>query len=124
MIIENAIGTRQKEIRLSGEVSAVDFGHDYKYYAVRNDSSSAVYVSTADEKCTAGANGVVCISAGGGYVHYNDYGGNEKIYLLGKGSVTVVAQDNCEYPFSLTQSGGGGGSSDWATTEDIDKMFE
>ncbi len=103
---KSAIGTRQTSVHLNGEVTAVDFGHDYKYYAVRNDGTASIYVSTENSECTVGANGVVCVPAGGGYTHYNGYGGSKKIYLSGNGAVTVIAQDDAACPFKSAAGGG------------------
>lgn len=119
---KSAIGTRQTSVHLNGEVTAVDFGHDYKYYAVRNDGTASIYVSTENSECTVGANGVVCVPAGGGYTHYNGYGGSKKIYLSGNGAVTVIAQDDASCPFkSAPVSGGGeGGDADTVNGHTVD----
>ena len=109
---KSAIGTRQTSVHLNGEVTAVDFGHDYKYYAVRNDGTASIYVSTENSECTVGANGVVCVPAGGGYTHYNGYGGSKKIYLSGNGAVTVIAQDDASCPFKSAPVSGGGEGGD------------
>lgn len=108
---KSAIGTRQTSVHLNGDVTAVDFGHDYKYYAVRNDGTASIYVSTENPDCTVGANGVVCVPAGGGYTHYNGYGGSHKIYLSGNGAVTVIAQDDGSCPFKSAPDANGGSES-------------
>lgn len=102
MKIEDAVGARQKEIELSGEITAVDFGHDFLFYVVRNDGEDPIYVSTENKECTAGDNGVVAIYKGGSYVHYNGYGGSTEIYLSGTGKATIIAQDNGDNPFKAT----------------------
>lgn len=107
MIIKDAVGTRQIETELSAdEVTAVDFGHDYEYYAVRNDGSGSVYVSTENKECTPGEKGVVLVPAAASYVHYNGYGGNTEIYLSGTGTATVIAQGDSSNPFQSAQEGG------------------
>ncbi|MGN0595071.1 MAG: hypothetical protein ACI4I6_07925 [Hominimerdicola sp.] len=108
MIIKDAVGTRQIETELSAdEVTTVDFGHDYEYYAVRNDGSGSIYVSTENKECTPGGKGVVCVPKAASYVHYNGYGGNTEIYLLGTETATVVAQDDGNNPFKVAAKGGG-----------------
>lgn len=107
MITVDAVGARQKTVTLSdGVVAAVDFGTDYKYYAVRNDGNAEIYVSTVNKECTSGEKDVVPIPPGAGYVYYNGLGGNREIYLLGNGPVLIVAQNTDTPPFKQISKGG------------------
>lgn len=107
MKIKSAIGIRRTTVELTDDVTAVDFGHDYKYFAIRNDGSGSIYVSTQNKECTAGEDEVVLVSSGSSYVHYNGYGGSTEIYLSGTGKATVIAQDDGNNPFNVAQGGGG-----------------
>lgn len=106
MKIKSAIGIRRTTVELTDDVTTVDFGHDYKYFAIRNDGSGSIYVSTANKECTAGEDEVVLVPSGSSYVHYNGYGGNTGIYISGTGTATVVAQDDGNNPFKGAQGGG------------------
>ncbi len=106
MKIKSAIGIRRTTVELTDDVTAVDFGHDYKYFAIRNDGSGSIYVSTANKECTAGEDEVVLVPSGSSYVHYNGYGGSTEIYLSGTGKATVIAQDDGNNPFKAAQGGG------------------
>ena len=106
MKIKSAIGIRRTTVELTDDVTTVDFGHDYKYFAIRNDGSGSIYVSTANKECTAGKDEVVLVPSGSSYVHYNGYGGNTGIYISGTGTATVVAQDDGNNPFKGAQGGG------------------
>lgn len=122
------IGARSTTVTLDGDVTSVDFGNDYKYYAVRNDSDDSVYISTVDADCTAGADGVVRIPPGDGYVHYSGFGDGNRVYLRGMGTVIVIAQDDGSNPFTSAPRGGGettgAGGYTIATDEDIDAMWK
>lgn len=109
MSVKTVSGARATTATLNGEVLAVDFEHHYMYYAIRNDGASNIYVSTTNKDAPAGENDVVCVPSGSSYVHYNGYGENSEIYLSGKGSATIIAQDNGENPFRNAPEGGGGG---------------
>lgn len=120
MQTKNAIGTRQTTVLLDGDVTAVDFGHAYLYYAVRNDGESSIYVSTENSKCAAGENGVISVPAGESYVHYNGYNGSTAIYVCGRGTAAVVAQDDANNPFKSAAKGGGSGSTNiYETNENL-----
>lgn len=106
MAYKKVSGSRTAEIQLDGSVYTVNFGYSYNYYAVRNDSSGTIYVSTADKSCTPNNDGVVSIPSGGGYVHYNGFGGSSEIYISGTGGVLVVAQDDGVCPFKPRAKGG------------------
>lgn len=99
-------GARTADIQLDGSVSTVNFGYSYNYYAVRNDSDKTIYVSTTDKSCTPGNDGVVSIPTGGGYVHYNGFGGSAEIYISGTGGALVIAQDDGVCPFKVRSKGG------------------
>lgn len=108
MAYKKVSGSRTAEIKLDGSVYTVDFGCSYNYYAVRNDSDSTIYVSTTDKSCTPNNDGVVSIPSGGGYVHYNGFGGSPEIFISGTGGALVIAQDNSVCPFKRVQKGGDG----------------
>lgn len=123
MKIKSAIGIRRTTVELTDDVTAVDFGHDYKYFAIRNDGSGSIYVSTQNKECTAGEDEVVLVSSGSSYVHYNGYGGSTEIYLSGTGKATVIAQDDGNNPFKAAQGGGGcavAGSSSYTLENAVD----
>ena len=109
MAYKTVSGAHSAEIELDGSVYTVNFGHSYKYYAVRNDGSETIYVSTTDKSCTPKNDGVVSIPSGGSYVHCNGYGGNSEIYFSGSGGVVVIAQDEANNPFKTAAKGGGNG---------------
>ncbi len=123
MAYKKVSGSRTAEIQLDGSVYTVDFGHSYNYYAVRNDSDNIIYVSTKDKSCTPSSDGVVSIPSGGGYVHYNGFGGNAEIYILGNGSALIIAQDDGVCPFKSSGKGGGDGGiidlSEYAKKEEV-----
>ena len=106
MAYKKVSGSRTAEIQLDGSVYIVDFGCSYNYYAVRNDSNSTIYVSTTDKSCTPNNDGVVSIPSGGGYVHYNGFGGSSEIFILGTGGALVIAQDDGVCPFKRAAKGG------------------
>ena len=106
MAYKKVSGSRTAEIQLDGSVYTVDFGRSYNYYAVRNDSDDIIYISTKDKSCTPSSDGVVSIPSGGGYVHYNGFGGNAELYILGNGSALIIAQDDGVCPFKSRGKGG------------------
>ena len=109
MSYKTVSGAQSAEIELDGSVYTVNFGRSYKYYAVRNDGSKMIYVSTTDKNCTPKNDGVVSIPSGGSYVHCNGFGGNSEIYLNGSGGATVIAQEDGQNPFKTAGKGGGDG---------------
>lgn len=106
MAYKKVSGSRTAEIQLDGSVYTVDFGCSYNCYAIRNDSDGIIYVSTKDKSCTPNSDGVVSIPSGRGYVHYNGFGGNTELYILGNGGALVVAQDDGVCPFRSRGKGG------------------
>ncbi len=74
--------------------------------AVRNDSTTAVYISALPD-VTAGADGVLSVPADGSAVLYGHSG---TVYLLGTGSVQLVGCDYSENPFKTVSSSGGSGA--------------
>ena len=99
------VKTNVTTVKISG-VTAVEFDRSYPYFAVRNDGSSAVHVSATMPACTAGADGVVSVAAGGSYVAN---GGGNVLYLNGGGTVTVQGQFDKFNPFKVAQRGGDSG---------------
>ena len=65
-----SISTREATVTLSG-VTTLTFDRRYPYFAVRNDSSAPVYISTVNADCTAGADGVVAVPKDGSVVIAN-----------------------------------------------------
>ena len=103
-----SIGTREATVTLSG-VTTVTFDRRYPYFAVRNDSSAPVYISTVNADCTAGADGVVTVAKDSSFVIANcgDKFNGTVLYLNGNGTVTVVGQYSDSNRFKVAQKGGG-----------------
>ncbi len=102
------ISTREATVTLSG-VTTVTFDRRYPYFAVRNDSSATVYISTVNADCTAGADGVVAVPKDGSVVIANcgDIFGDGTLYLNGSGAVTIMGQYDGGNRFKVAQKGGG-----------------
>lgn len=102
------ISTREATVTLNG-VTTVTFDRRYPYFAVRNDSSAPVYISTVNADCTAGADGVVAVPKDGSVVIANC--GNKfngtMLYLNGSGTVTIMGQYDGGNRFKVAQKGGG-----------------
>ena len=103
-----SISTREATVTLSG-VTTVTFDRRYPYFAVRNDSSAPVYISTVNADCTAGADGVVAVPKDGSVVIANcgDIFGDGTLYLNGSGAVTIMGQYDGGNRFKVAQKGGG-----------------
>ena len=103
-----SISTREATVTLSG-VTTVTFDRRYPYFAVRNDSSAPVYISTVNANCTAGADGVVAVPKDGSVVIANcgDIFGDGTLYLNGSGTVTIMGQYDGGNRFKVAQKGGG-----------------
>lgn len=102
------ITTQETTVAVSG-LTTVEFDRRYPYFAVRNDSSAPVYISTVNADCTAGADGVVAVPKDGSVVIANcgDIFGDGTLYLNGSGTVTIMGQyDGCNR-FKVAQKGGG-----------------
>lgn len=104
------ISTREATVTLSG-VTTVTFDRRYPYFAVRNDSSAPVYISTVNANCTAGADGVVAVPKDGSVVIANcgDIFGDGTLYLNGSGTVTIMGQYDGGNRFRAAKKGGDGG---------------
>ena len=102
------ISTREATVTLDG-VTTVTFDRRYPYFAVRNDSSAPVYISTVNADCTAGADGVVTVAKDSSFVIANcgDKFNGTMLYLNGNGTVTVVGQYSDSNRFKVAQKGGG-----------------
>ena len=102
------ISTREATVTLDG-VTTVTFDRRYPYFAVRNDSSAPVYISTVSADCTAGADGVVAVPKDGSVVIANcgDIFGDGTLYLNGSGTVTIMGQYDGGNRFKVAQKGGG-----------------
>lgn len=104
------ISTREATVTLDG-VTTVTFDRRYPYFAVRNDSSAPVYISTVNADCTAGADGVVAVPKDGSVVIANcgDIFGDGTLYLNGSGTVTIMGQYDGGNRFKVAKKGGDGG---------------
>lgn len=104
------ITTRETTVNVSG-LTVVEFDRRYPYFAVRNDSSAPVYISTVNANCTAGADGVVAVPKDGSVVIANcgDIFGGGTLYLNGSGAVTIMGQYDGGNRFKVAQKGGDGG---------------
>ena len=104
------ISTREATVTLDG-VTTVTFDRRYPYFAVRNDSSAPVYISTVNADCTAGADGVVAVPKDGSVVIANcgDIFGDGTLYLNGSGTVTIMGQYDGGNRFRVAKKGGDGG---------------
>ena len=102
-----SISTREATVTLSG-VTTVTFDRRYPYFAVRNDSSAPVYISTVNADCTAGADGVVAVPKDGSVVIANcgDIFGDGTLYLNGSGAVTIMGQYDGGNRFKTAGKGG------------------
>ena len=102
------ISTREATVTLDG-VTTVTFDRRYPYFAVRNDSSAPVYISTVNADCTAGADGVVAVPKDGSVVIANcgDILGDGTLYLNGSGAVTIMGQYDGGNRFKTVRRGGG-----------------
>lgn len=102
-----SISTREATVTLNG-VTTVTFDRRYPYFAVRNDSSAPVYISTVNADCTAGADGVVAVPKDGSVVIANcgDILGDGTLYLNGSGTVTIMGQYDGGNRFKVAQKGG------------------
>jgi len=102
-----SISTREATVTLNG-VTTVTFDRRYPYFAVRNDSSAPVYISTVNADCTAGADGVVAVPKDGSVVIANcgDIFGDGTLYLNGSGTVTIMGQYDGGNRFKTAGKGG------------------
>ena len=91
-----------KTITLAGAEIRADYSGGTNAW-IRNDGTATVYASTAPG-VTAGADGVVSIPAGQA-VRIDGACGT--VYLLGTGSVQLVAADYVACPFKVSTSAGG-----------------
>ncbi len=103
-----SISTREATVTLNG-VTTVTFDRRYPYFAVRNDSSAPVYISTVNADCTAGTDGVVAVPKDGSVVIANcgDIFGDGVLHLSGSGAVTIMGQYDGGNRFKVAQKGGG-----------------
>ena len=104
------VKTNVTTVKISG-LTTVEFDRRYPYFAVRNDSSAPVYISTVNANCTAGADGVVAVPKDGSVVIANcgDIFGDGTLYLNGSGAVTIMGQYDGGNRFKVAQKGGDGG---------------
>lgn len=104
------ITTQETTVAVSG-LTVVEFDRRYPYFAVRNDSSATVYISTVNADCTAGADGVVAVPKDGSVVIANcgDILGDGTLYLNGSGAVTIMGQYDGGNRFRAAKKGGDGG---------------
>lgn len=98
------ITTQETTVAVSG-LTVVEFDRRYPFYGIRNDSSSAIRVSTVNASCVEGADGVVTVAKDSSFVIANC--GGTMLYLNGNGTVTVVGQYSDSNRFKVAQKGGG-----------------
>jgi len=98
------ITTQETTVNVSG-LTVVEFDRRYPFYGIRNDSSSAIQVSTVNDDCVEGADGVVTVAKDSSFVIANC--GGTMLYLNGNGTVTVVGQYSDSNRFKVAQKGGG-----------------
>ena len=102
------ITTQETTVAVSG-LTTVEFDRRYPFYGIRNDSSSAIQVSTVNAECVEGADGVVTVAKDSSFIIANC--GNKfngtMLYLNGNGTVTVVGQYSDSNRFKVAQKGGG-----------------
>jgi hypothetical protein len=98
------ITTQETTVAVSG-LTVVEFDRRYPFYGIRNDSSSAIQVSTVNAECVEGADGVVTVAKDSSFVIANC--GGTMLYLNGNGTVTVVGQYSDSNRFKVAQKGGG-----------------
>ena len=104
------ISTREATVTLSG-LTTVEFDRRYPFYGIRNDSSSAIQVSTINAECVEGTDGVVTVAKDSSFVIANcgDKFNGTVLYLNGNGTVTVVGQYSDSNRFKVAKKGGDGG---------------
>ena len=102
------ITTQETTVNVSG-LTTVEFDRRYPFYGIRNDSSSAIQVSTVNAECVEGADGVVTVAKDSSFVIANcgDKFNGTMLYLNGNGAVTVVGQYSDSNRFKVAQKGGG-----------------
>lgn len=100
------ITTQETTVNVSG-LTVVEFDRRYPFYGIRNDSSSAIQVSTVNAECVEGADGVVTVAKDSSFVIANC--GGTMLYLNGNGTVTVVGQYSDSNRFRAAKKGGDGG---------------
>lgn len=101
------IKSKEATINVSG-LTAATFDRRYPFCAIRNDSSNPVYVSTANDKCISGMDGVVAVAAGGSFVIENGIADTKTttVFFRGNGSVTVIGQYDSNNRFKIQLKGG------------------
>lgn len=98
-----------KTINLTGAELAVAYAvNNYPYVWLRNDSATVIYASSGGN-ITAGSDGVMSIPAGQSACVYCT---SDIVYLLGTGSVMLVASNTPECPFKVSMLTGGSSSVD------------
>ena len=101
------ITTQETTVAVSG-LTTVEFDRRYPFYGIRNDSSSAIQVSTVNAECVEGADGVVTVAKDSSFVIANcgDKFNGTMLYLNGNGTVTVVGQYSDSNRFKVAGKGG------------------
>lgn len=101
------ITTQETTVAVSG-LTVVEFDRRYPFYGIRNDSSSAIQVSTVNAECVEGADGVVTVAKDSSFVIANcgDKFNGTMLYLNGNGTVTVVGQYSDSNRFKVAKKGG------------------
>lgn len=98
--------TEKETTAVLNGVVVIEFDRYYPYFAVRNDSSGIIYVSTTKADCKNDTDGVISVPSGSSYVASNGNMDNRFLYLNGTGKAAVVAQYDKINPFKVAQGGG------------------
>ena len=98
--------TEKETTAVLNGVVTIEFDRYYPYFAVRNDSSDTIYVSTTKADCKNDTDGVISVPSGSSYVASNGNMDNRFLYLNGTGKAAVVAQYDKINPFKAAQRGG------------------
>lgn len=107
-VVEN--GERICTVTLDGSESSVVFQNDYKYFAVKNESDAAVYVSL-NRDIIEGADGVMTISSKESALFAHMKPHVNMFFVKGTGKIQVFASSTPINPFKsapVAGSGGGG----------------
>lgn len=101
------IKSKEATINVNG-LTAATFDRRYPFCAIRNDSSNPVYVSTSNDKCISGMDGVVAVAAGGSFVIENGIADTKTttVFFRGSGPVTVIGQYDSNNRFKIQLKGG------------------
>ena len=111
-VVEN--GERICTVTLDGSESSIVFQNDYKYFAVKNESNAAVYVSL-NRDIVEGADGVMTIGSKESALFAHMKPHVNMFFVKGTGKIQVFASNAAVNPFkSAPVTTGGGGETEYA----------